>query len=182
MKGWKSILATLAVALVATGASAPVYGAGVGVYFDQDATQQFAFFEGGLDRFHTAYVIAVDTEMWVGGVAFQLNLDERIGLWSVEYPEALKMGEPQSGVLIGFHHCRNGHYGEVVVAAILNLWTGTALMTNAEIKIVAHPEEGAVMVADCEGVLHPVDGYNAFLTITVDTDETSWGAVKNLYR
>jgi hypothetical protein len=98
------------------------------------------------------------------------------------YPDAIKFGEPTEGVSIGFTDCRPAWDGQPILAAILTLWTGTELMTDAEIKVVAHPREGAVLISDCLGQLTPADGYSCYLTVAVDDGDVSWGNVKALYR
>jgi hypothetical protein len=55
-------------------------------------------------------------------------------------------------------------------------------MSNAEIKVVDHPTEGGILISDCTGTFTMAEGWSAFLTVTVDNDETSWGEVKGLYR
>ena len=182
MKSWKCILVTLAVVALASSAFAQLHGPGIGVYFDEAGTQQFASLPGGNTQYHTAYVYAVNADLWVGGMAFKLDMDPRIGVMAAEYPNAIKLGEPDSGVSIGFSDCRNGHVGNIVLGCILTLWTGTQLMTNAEIKVVDHPTEGGILLADCDAELFPVQGFSAFLTITVDAEPTTWGGVKGLYR
>lgn len=179
MRHWKGFLTVLAVVgLAGTAAGAPA----VGVFFDEGATQPYATFSGGMDVYHTAYVCAVDLDMILGGMAFKLQIDPRIHVMSAEYPNAIKLGEPTDGVQIGFERCRPAWGGAAVVGCVLTLWTGAEKMTNAEIRVVSHPTEGAIMLADCDAILQAVSGLTSFLTVSVGADETTWGAVKGLYQ
>jgi hypothetical protein len=178
---WKSTLMTVAVVMMAATAAAQVHGPGIGVYFDEAATMNYATLPGGMGQTHTAYVYAVDSEMFVQGASFKLNLDPRIHVQAAQYPNALKIGEPEDGVDIGFTNCRLG-FGQPVLCCILTLWTGNDLMNNAEIKVVAHPSWGGIFLSNCEAVLYPVSGYNSYLTIAVPNDEVTWGSVKDMYR
>jgi type IV secretory pathway VirB2 component (pilin) len=179
MRTWKSIL--MAVALVAL-ASPAMAGGSIGVYFDEAGTQMVGVFEGGMSQYHTAYVVAVGTEMWMGGAAFRVTLDPRIFIMSADYPDAIKLGEPADGVSVGFTDCRSGHEGNNVLVCVLQLWTGNELMTNAQIHVVDHPTEGGILVSDCSGHLSTATGVTTFLTVTVGDEPTSWGQVKGLYR
>ena len=38
------------------------------------------------------------------------------------------------------------------------------------------------MISDCDGNLTYVSGLTSFMSVTVDNDATTWGAVKGLYR
>jgi hypothetical protein len=180
MKVWKSIF--VAVAVLALAVPAFAQGKAIGVFFDEDATQQFASVMGGTNVYHTAYVYAVNCHQQVGGVAFKLNMDPRVHVWSAEYPNAIKFGEPEDGVAIGFTDCRPAWGGVPIQIMVLSLWTGNELMSNAEIKVVDHPTEGGILISDCTGTFTMAEGWSAFLTVTVDNDETSWGEVKGLYR
>jgi len=182
MKSWKSILVTVAVVCLASSAFAQFHGPGIGVFFDEDATQSVVNLEGGITQYHTAYVYAVNADQWVGGMAFKLELDERIHIMAVEYPNAIKLGEPDMGVSIGFSDCRCGYLGMNVLGAVLTLWTGNELITNGSIRVVANPDEGGILLSDCEGALSSVSGWTSFLSVTVDDDATSWGEIKDLYR
>ena len=179
MKVWKGIFVVLAIVAMAATASAQTKT--IGVYWDEDATMQFATRNGGVSHYHTAYVFACDCNQQLGGVSFKLDIDPRISLMSAEYPNAIKFGEPQSGISIGFTDCRPAWNNDDILCAELTLWTGMELMTDAEIKVVAHPIEG-LKVADCDAGLSDATGTSAFLTVTVDDDNTSWGHVKSLYR
>ncbi len=179
MKVWKSILVTVAVVALAGTASAAT---SIGIYWDQEGTQQSASYSGGSHTYHPAYVVITEAEMMVGGAAFMVELDEAIYVVGVDYPDAISLGDLKEGVGIGFQTCVAGWESEPVVCAVLNLWTGTQLLTDGELRVVAHPQEGGVWVSDCEGTLYAATGLTSYLTITVDADETSWGAVKGLYK
>jgi len=182
MRTWKGILVTLAVLALAAPALAQPSVPAIGVYFDMDATQQFASFSGGTNVFHTAYVFAVNLDQMVGGMAFMLETDPAIHLMFTEYPEAVSIGDPKDGVGIGFQQCQTGWDGTPVLGCILTLWTGTELLTNGELRIVANPSEGGIMVSDCDGNLTYVSGMTSFMSVTVDNEATTWGSVKGLYR
>ena len=180
MRFWKGIL--VMVTAMALAVPAVAQQPAIGVFFDEGATQQFAEFEGGTTQFHTAYVFAVDLDQMVGGMSFLVELDTAIHLMTTEYPNAINVGDPKDGVGIGFQQCRAGWGGTPVMGCILTLWTGTELITNGELRVVAHPHEGGIMISDCDGYLTPVSGLTSFLSITVDDEDTSWGAIKALYQ
>jgi hypothetical protein len=170
MKVWKGFIIVAVLALATTAIAQPS-GKAIGVFFDEEATQQF-----------TVYVYAVNCHQQVGGAAFKMNFDPRVNVWAVDYPNAIKFGEPADGVSIGFTDCRPSWGGVPIEICVLTLWTGAELMTNAEIKVVDHPGEGGILIADCTGAFTMAEGMSAFLTVTVDDDDTSWGEVKSLYR
>lgn len=153
----------------------------VGIFFDTAATTTYGTFNGGYDEYHTAYIMAVNTEATVGGAAYKLNLDPRISLLAHTYPAGLQIGDPLTGIQVGFTDCFVGYFGVPVLVSTLTLWTGANLLNEAELSITAYPPAGAVQISDCEGNLRSVDGGTAYLTIPVATENQSWGQIKNLY-
>jgi len=182
MRTWQGILLTLAVLALAVPAAAQPAPPAIGVFFDTDATQQYASVSGGTNVFHTAYVFAVNLNQMVGGMAFRLLTDPAIHLMITEYPDAVSIGDPKDGVGIGFQMCQPGWSGTPVLGCTLTLWTGTELITNGELRVVANPDEGGIMISDCDGNLTAVSGLTSFLSVTVDNGSTTWGAVKGLYK
>jgi hypothetical protein len=182
MRFWKGFIMTVALVAIAASASAQTPPRAVAVFWDEAATQQYATLAGGINVFHTAYVFIVNNWEHVGGVSFMLEVDPRVQIMGAMYPEAIKFGEPTEGVSIGFMNCHYGWYGEPILATVLTLWTGTELMTNAEIKVVDHPHEQGIKISDCQGQLADAEGWSAYLTVAVDNDDTSWGAFKAMYR
>jgi hypothetical protein len=182
MRTWKSILVTLAVVALATPVLAQTGMPAIGVFFDTHATQQFASVSGGTNVYHTAYVFAVNLDQMVGGMAFALQTDPAIHLMFAEYPDAVSIGDPKDGVGIGFEVCQPGWDGNPVLGCTMTLWTGTNLVENGELRIVANPDEGGIIVSDCDGNLTYVSGLTSFMSVTVGNDETTWGAVKDLYK
>jgi len=182
MRFWKGILMAVALVTFATTAWAQPTQPAIGVFFDDQASSIWADFPGGVTQFHTAYVFAVNLDQMVGGMAFKLDMDPAIHVMGSEYPEAVNMGEPKDGVGIGFQDCKSAYDGEPVLGCVMTLWTGNSLLANAEIRVVAHPGESGIMISDCDGNLTPVSGLTSFLSVTVDNESTSWGAVKTLYK
>jgi hypothetical protein len=153
----------------------------VGVFWDQAGAETNLSENGGYDVTHTAYILAVDTEQTVGGVAFQLQLDPRITLTNAAFPAGIQVGTLTDGIQVGFTNCYFGYYGNPVLISTLTLWTGNNLMSNAALDILPYPPAGVVQLADCNAVIRPVLGGRATLTIPVPAEEHSWGQVKNLY-
>ena len=78
MKSWKGIIVMAALVALAASASAQPTGKAIAVFWDDEATQQFASMQGGTNVYHTAYVFAVNCHQQIGGMAFKLDLDPRI--------------------------------------------------------------------------------------------------------
>jgi len=154
---------------------------GVGIYFDTAATSNVGSFNGGYDTYHTAYVIATNAEATVGGAAYKLELDSRITLLAHTYPAGIQIGDPISGIQVGFTDCYVGYYGVPVLVSTLTLWTGNQLLSDAQMSITAYPPAGVVQLSDCEGNLRSVAGGTAYLSIPVAAENQSWSQIKTLY-
>ncbi len=153
----------------------------VGIYFDLAATNAHATFNGGVDVFHTAYIMITNAEQTVGGAAFKLTMDPRIQLLNATFPAGVQIGQLTDGTQIGFTDCYAGFFGNPVLCATLTLWTGMNLLSNAELRIDPYPMTGIVQIANCLGELRTVGGGVATLTIPVGVETDSWGGVKSLY-
>jgi len=153
----------------------------VGIFFDAAATSVYGTFNGGYDQYHTAYIMAVNTESTVGGAAYKLELDSHINLMAHTYPAGLQIGEPLTGIQVAFTDCFVGYFGVPVRVSTLTLWTGANLLSEAELRITAYPQAGVVQLSDCEGNLRSVAGGTAYLTIPVATENQSWSQIKTLY-
>lgn len=153
----------------------------VGIFFDLAATSVSGTFNGGYDQLHTAYVMAVNTESTVGGAAYKLELDSHISLMAHTYPAGIQIGEPLSGIQVGFTDCYVGYFGVPVRISTLTLWTGAYLLNDAEMRIAAYPMAGVIQLSDCEGNLRNVAGGTAYLTIPVAAESHSWSQIKTLY-
>lgn len=153
----------------------------VGIFFDEAATTNYGTFNGGMDQFHTAYIMAVNTESTVGGAAYKLELDPHITLLADTYPAGLQIGAPLTGIQVGFTECFIGYYGVPVRVSTLTLWTGANLLNEAQMRITAYPPAGTVQLSDCEGNLRNVAGGTAYLTIPVAAENHSWSQIKTLY-
>lgn len=180
MKNWKWIFAVCVVAILAFAVSSYAQDPAIGVYFDEDATQYFAEFNGGLGELHTAYVFVTNSEQMVGGAAYKLELDPQIQLLQGVFPDGLAIGELVDGVEFGFSEAQLG-FGVPVLLATLTLTTFENLMDNAPLTITTHPEYGSPVITDHVGVQTDVLGWTSYLSIPVANDDVSWGAVKAMY-
>ncbi|MHB8079123.1 MAG: hypothetical protein ACYDIE_07700 [Candidatus Krumholzibacteriia bacterium] len=153
----------------------------VGIFFDTAATITQGVFNGGYDQYQTAYIIVTNAEATVGGAAYKLELDSRITLLAHTYPAGIQIGEPLTGVQVGFTDCYIGYYGVPVLVSTLTLWTGNQLLTDAQLHIAAYPPAGTIQLSDCEGNLRNVEGGTAYLTIPVAAENQSWSKIKTLY-
>ena len=181
MKNWKWIFAVCVVAILAFAVSSYAQDPTLGVYFDEDATQYFASYNGGLGEIHTAYVFATNAEQMVAGMAFKLTLDPQIMLLQTVFPEGLAIGNITDGIEIGLSEPVTAYYGVPALAATLTLTTFENLMNNAPLTISAHPSYAAPVISDHTGNLTEVLGWTSYLSIPVSNDEVSWGSVKALY-
>jgi len=93
----------------------------------------------------------------------------------------MQAGTLADGIMVGLTNCAFGFYGQPVLIATLSLWTGAALMNNAELNILPYPPEGAIQIADCNGYLRNIAGGRASLTIPVPAESKSWGQIKDMY-
>lgn len=180
MKRWQGFLVMLGVVALA-GAAFAQGETTIGVFWDTAATQTLRTAAGGFDVNHTAYIYCVDSEQVVGGAAFMLAKDTRLTDIGQVFPAGVQIGDLYTGLQIGLTTPQIGYYGTPVWLGTVTYWAANLLLENAEISVVAYPAEGAILLSDHNGELREVAGGTAYLTIPVDNDETSWGAVKNLY-
>jgi hypothetical protein len=181
MKNWKWIFAVCVVAILAFAVSSYAQETTIGVFFDEDATQYFASFNGGFGEVHTAYVFVTNAEQMVGGMAFKLDLDPQIMLLQTEYPAGLAIGNILTGVEIGLNEPVTAYYGVPALAATLTMTTFENLMDNAPLTVTTHPDYAAPIISDHNGYLREVLGWTSYLSIPVSNDNVSWGSVKALY-
>jgi len=163
MRNWHGILAVLA--LVALGGAAQAQTAAIGVFFDSEATVSSTTFAGGPTNTQTAYIYAVNTEQPVGGVAFKLEKDPRITIWSTSYPAGVQVGTLTDGIQIGFSECFTGFFGVPILCATMVLWTGENSMDDAVLQVQPYPQSGTIQLADCNGEIRNIDGLSAYLTV-----------------
>jgi len=174
-------LLTIALALLVA-VPAVAQQATIGVYFDAAGTQTTGVFNGGYDVVHTAYLIGF-VETFVGGAACKVALDSHILLLGAVYPPGVQIGDLLAGVEIGFTEPILGYFGQPVVMATLQLFTGANLLVNGEINVLPFtPKYSEVLLADVNGTLIPATGLTSLLTIPVATEANSWSQVKDLYR
>lgn len=180
MKRWQGFLVMLGVVALA-GAAFAQGETTIGVFWDTAATQTLRTTAGGYDVNHTAYIYCVNSEQVVGGAAFMLVKDTRLTDIGQTFPAGVQIGDLYTGIQIGLTTPQIGYFGTPVWLGTVTYWAANFLLENAEISVVAYPAEGAILLSDQNGELREVAGGTAYLTIPVDNDETSWGAVKNLY-
>ncbi len=156
----------------------------VGVYWDQAGTQTYHTANGGVDETHTAYIIAKDTETWIGSAAFKLEMDPRITLTGATFAPGTQSGTLAEGVSVSFDPPQDGQ-GQPVLIATLSLWTGDQIIADGWLQIAPDPSTGTVQLAgprcDFPGCVYAADGDRATLTIPIRTEDKSWGEVKSLY-
>jgi hypothetical protein len=155
----------------------------IGVFFDTEAVHDIWWaLPTSQPEVVTAYVLAVESEQLVGGCAYQLELDPHITLLGSTYPPGVCLGDPLSGVRLSFNECLDGRGGSVVLVSTLSLQWTPRLWDQLAIRILPHPQVGAVQIIDCAGAARAVEGGRALLmTPEIAVEKATWGAVKSLY-
>jgi len=176
------ILLTLAFMLSSSVAfSLPSVGY-IGLYSDPDRSFCEVHSSGGLSSFDL-YVYCLPSEHGVMSVKFAISYPANVTQSSLTVNPgiAYTQGDLESGINVQFQSCM---YGWV--------WTHhqTLYITDTDpdwIYIVAHPGEGSYYFTTC------IDGYPSEGVMVVNhlavnqpcviaTEETSWGAIKSLYK
>lgn len=152
----------------------------VGVFFDEDGTQVSGTFNGQ-EQFD-AYVMAHWLEGVVGGASYALELPTGLMLTGTDYPAGAHVGEPDDGcgVELGLSQPIGGFWGNAILLTTLHLFSPITL--NGSICVIPHCHYQQVKVADANATLWDAVGQCAFVDIPVATDESTWGAVKSMYR
>jgi hypothetical protein len=182
MKTWKCILTVLALVALASTAVAQVHGPNISVWHNQEADQVFATGSGLM----TAYVYAKYCETTITGMAFRLQLDPGLTFVGATYPaDAIYFGNiVGNGVAMGMSTARSCFGEQAVLACTIRYTCGTQLLNNAAISVVDHllPQDAGIHITDQNYERIAVTGGTAYVTVTVGTEESTWGEVKNLYR
>ncbi len=182
MKAWKSIVTVLVLVALASTVSAQVHGPNISVWHNEDADQLFADGAGLMD----AYVYAKYCETTITGMSFRLQLDSGLTFVSAQYPaDAIYFGNiVGDGVAMGMGTGRACYGENAVLACSIRYICGSQILNNAAISVVDHllPQEAGIHITDQTSQRVSVTGGTAYVTVTVDADESTWGQVKNLYR
>lgn len=150
------------------------------ICFDNEATVVIRLITEHESTF-AAYVFLADAVHATGGSRYALWLDPRLQLVAATYPPATVVGEPLTGVEVGFADCQA--VGAPVLVSTLTVDAGLLHnIDNVELRVDPHPAAGMVEYFDCESIAYGVAGGSAFVTRVTPVARATWSAIRNLYR
>ncbi len=154
----------------------------IGVFFDEQGTQQAGTFNGGVGETAQAYLMLRELDHSVDSVYLSLDLPAGMSLLGAELADGLAMsGDLNTGAIIS--STSGIPAGGTAMLATLTLSTGSTAGASLPLTVAGHMDYGAEPYV----VVVPVGAYvlealESFMYVPVATEARSWSGVKALYR
>lgn len=180
--------ALLAVCLIgATSVSAQVVP-NIAVYFDDIHFESQQACPGN-NVVDTLYVIAQNMGTFINAIEYRIQYTPgsayflKLGdIPAALDPYSFAIGQSETGVSIGWNLPKNA-FVSFIVQRVIILWQCTGCGAADVVQVLPHPATGFLGAVEFgTGAFLPAVGLTSTICNTVATHESTWGAVKSLYR